>query len=141
MVEIWFILFLILLFIELITVNLVTIWFVVGALAAMIASLLTDNITIEVIVFIVVSIVSLIITKPFIKKLRTRKITPTNLDRVIGKTGVVTKDITKDSYGEVKVEGSIWTATSKTKINKGSQIEVLKIDGVKLVVEKKKEEK
>lgn len=141
MVEIWFILVLVLLFIELITINLVTIWFVIGSLAAMITTLITDNVTIQIIVFIVVSLISLIATKPFIKKMRTRKIIPTNLDRVIGKTGIVTKEITKDSYGEVKVEGSIWTATSKTKIEKGSQIEVLKIDGVKLVVEKIKEEK
>lgn len=140
MVEIWFMLVLVLLFIELITINLVTIWFVIGSLAAMITTLITDNVTIQIIVFIVVSLISLIATKPFIKKLRTRKIIPTNLDRVIGKTGVVTKEITKNSYGEVKVEGSIWTATSKTKIEKDSQIEVLKIDGVKLVVEKIKEE-
>lgn len=140
MVEIWFILFLVLLFIEIITINLVTIWFVFGSLAAMLTSFLTTNVTIQIIVFIAVSIVSLIITKPFIKKLRKRKIVPTNLDRVIGKIGIVTKEITKNSYGEVKVDGSIWTATSKNKITKDSQVQVLKIDGVKLVVEKIKEE-
>ena len=118
MVEIWFILVLILLFIELITVNLVTIWFVIGSLAAMITTLITDNVTIQVIVFIVVSLISLIATKPFIKKMRTRKIIPTNLDRVIGKTGIVTKEITKNSYGEVKVEGSVKLVVEKIKEEK-----------------------
>ncbi len=140
MVETWFIIFLVLLFIELITVNLVTIWFALGALGALLTSFATSNITIQIVVFIIVSIISLLITKPFVKKLRTRKIIPTNLDRVIGKTGVVTKEISKNSYGEVKVGGSIWTATSKEKISKDSQIKVLKIEGVKLVVEKNKEE-
>ena len=140
MVEIWFMLFVLLLFIELITINLVTIWFVLGALLAIITTFITDNITIQIIVFIVSSVISLIITKPFINKIRKRKITPTNLDRVIGKSGLVTKEITKDTYGEIKVEGNIWTATSKEKIEKGSKAKVLKIEEVKLIVEKIKEE-
>lgn len=140
MVEIWFMLFVLLLFIELITINLVTIWFVLGALLAIITTFITDNITIQIIVFIVSSVISLIITKPFINKIRKRKITPTNLDRVIGKSGLVTKEITKDTYGEIKVEGNIWTATSKEKIEKGLKAKVLKIEGVKLIVEKIKEE-
>lgn len=141
MVGVWLISFLLLLFIEVITINLVTIWFALGSLAALITTILTDNVNIQVIVFIVVSAVSLIITKPLVAKLRKRKITPTNLDRVIGKEGVVIKDISKNSYGEVKVEGSVWTATSTKNIKKDSQVKVLKIDGVKLVVEKIEEGK
>lgn len=140
MVEIWFIIFLVLLFIELITINLVTVWFAIGAIAALLTALLTNNVTIQIVVFIIISVIALLVTKPIIKKLRTRKITPTNLDRVVGKIGVVTKDITKDNYGEVKVSGSIWTATSKKKINKDSRVKVLKIEGVKLLVEKVEEE-
>ena len=126
MVGVWLISFLLLLFIEVITINLVTIWFALGSLAALITTILTDNVNIQVIVFIVVSAV---------------KITPTNLDRVIGKEGVVIKEISKNSYGEVKVGGSVWTATSTKNIKKDSQVKVLKIDGVKLVVEKIEEEK
>lgn len=141
MVGVWLISFLLLLFIEVITINLVTIWFALGSLAALITTILTDNVNIQVIVFIVVSAVSLIITKPLVAKLRKRKITPTNLDRVIGKEGVVIQEISKNSYGEVKVGGSVWTATSTKNIKKDSQVKVLKIDGVKLVVEKIEEGK
>lgn len=141
MVGVWLISFLLLLFIEVITINLVTIWFALGSLAALITTILTDNVNIQVIVFIVVSAVSLIITKPLVAKLRKRKITPTNLDRVIGKEGVVIKEISKNFYGEVKVGGSVWTATSTKNIKKDSQVKVLKIDGVKLVVEKIEEGK
>lgn len=140
MVNIWLIIFLVLLFIELITINLVSIWFSLGALASYISTYFTDNMTIQIIVFIVVSIVALIVTKPLIKKIRVRKIQPTNLDRVIGQEGVVTKEISRNSFGEVKVKGSIWTATAKEEITKGTQVKVLKIEGVKLLVEKVKEE-
>ena len=140
MVNIWLIIFLVLLFIELITINLVSIWFSLGALASYISTYFTDNMTIQIIVFIVVSIVALIVTKPLIKKIRVRKIQPTNLDRVIGQEGVVTKEISRNSFGEVKVQGSIWTATAKEEITKGTQVKVLKIEGVKLLVEKVKEE-
>lgn len=139
MTQFWFITFLILLFIELITVNLVTIWFAIGSLGALITASITDMVVIQIIVFIILSVVSLIVTKPIVKKIRTRKITPTNLDRVIGKIGTVTKKITKDSYGEVKVEGSIWTAKANKEIREKSKVKVLKIEGVKLLVEEIKE--
>lgn len=139
MTQFWFITFLILLFIELITVNLVTIWFAIGSLGALITASITDMVVIQIIVFIILSVVSLIVTKPIVKKIRTRKITPTNLDRVIGRIGTVTKKITKDSYGEVKVEGSIWTAKANKEIREKSQVKVLKIEGVKLLVEEIKE--
>ena len=138
--EIWFILFLVLVFIELITVNLVTIWFAIGALAAIITGLITTSVIIQVIIFIIVSAIALLLTKPIVKKLRKRNIIPTNLDRVIGKEGIVTKDISKDSYGEVKVSGTIWTAMSTKRIKKDEKVKVLKIEGVKLLVEKIKEE-
>lgn len=141
MVEVWFILFLALLFLELITINLVSIWFAIGAVASLITASLTDNVMIQIIVFILVSIIALLITKPIVKKLRKREITPTNLDRVIGKTGIVTKEISNNSYGEVKVEGSIWTAKAEKKIKEKSQVKVLEIEGVKLLVEEVKEEK
>lgn len=140
MTSVWFIIFLCLLFIELITINLVSIWFAIGALAAYATTYFTDNIMIQIIVFIVVSIIALLITKPVVKKIRIRKVEPTNLDRVIGKEGVVTKEISKNSYGEVKIKGSVWTATSKEEIEKGSQVKVLKIEGVKILVEKVREE-
>ena len=141
MTTMWFVLFIALLLIELATINLITIWFSLGALAAFITSFITNNVVIQVVVFIIVSIISLLLTKKVVKKIRTRKIIPTNLDRVVGKIGIVTKDVTENSHGEVKVEGNIWTAISKEEIKKDSQVKVLKIEGVKLIVEKKEEEK
>ena len=134
----WFIAFVILLIIELVTVNLVTIWFAIGAVAAIITTIFTDSILIQSIVFVVVSVIALLITKPLIKKIKGFEVTPTNSDRVIGKVGEVTQKIGRNKYGEVKVYGNTWTASSKQVINVGERVKVLSIDGVKLVVEKEK---
>ena len=66
------------------------------------------------------------------------EVEPTNSDRVIGKVGEVTQKIGRNKYGEVKVYGNTWTASSKQVINVGERVKVLSIDGVKLVVEKEK---
>ena len=128
---IWLIVFVALSFLELATVNLVSIWFAIGALASFVTSLLTEDATIQIAVFVCVSFISLVCTK---------KIIPTNLDRVIGKIGVVTEEITKLDPGEVKVDGKRWTAVSSKKIHVGSKVEILSIDGVKLSVKEVKEE-
>lgn len=135
----WFVAFLILLFIEIITVNLVTIWFAVGSLAALVTAFLTDSFVIQMVVFLIVSVVALLITKPLMKKFKSFQITPTNSDRVIGKIGEVTKKIEKNKYGEVKVFGNTWTAYCKEELDVGTKVKVLEIEGVKLIVEKEED--
>ena len=136
---IWFILFIVMLVIELLTVNLVSIWFALGALCAMITSLITNSIIIQLIVFVIVTVISLLSTKKIVKKLRRKEKIPTNLDAVIGKTAIVTEDIHPLEVGEVKVAGKKWSAISEDKILKDSKVIVEKIDGVKLIVKKKEE--
>ena len=99
----------------------------------------TNNVLIQMIVFIVVSLVTLLITKPLVKKFKKVDFVPTNSDRVIGKVGEVTKRITPDEYGEVKVYGTVWTAFSDDVLNVGDKVIITNIEGVKLIV--KKEEK
>ena len=131
----WFITFIVLLFIEIITVNLVTIWFAVGAVAAMITASFTNSLFIQIIVFTIVSALVLLLTRPIARKLRKADVEATNYDRVVGKRAIVTKEIKKDSYGEVKVLGNIWTACSDRKIEVDKEVIVKGIDGVKLSVE------
>ncbi len=132
----WFAACLMLIFIEISTVNLVSIWFAIGALFSMILAIFVDNFLLQLLVFIVVSIIALLVTKPVVKKLKSNDVVPTNVDRVIGKKAEVIKKITPDEYGEVKVLGTIWTATSDTVLDVSDKVIVKKIDGVKLVVEK-----
>ena len=132
----WFLVFLGLLLIELLTVNLVSIWFVVGSIAALITSFFTDSVLLQLVLFLVVSVISLLVMKPFTCRFKSFSITPTNSDRVIGKSAVVLKRIEKNKYGEVKVLGTVWTACSEEVIEIGSKVKILGIDGVKLIVKK-----
>ena len=135
----WLIAFLVFLTIEMITINLVSIWFAIGAIVSMGLAYFTNNVLIQMIVFIVVSLVTLLITKPLVKKFKKVDFVPTNSDRVIGKVGEVTKRIPPDEYGEVKVYGTVWTAFSDDVLNVGDKVIITNIEGVKLIV--KKEEK
>ena len=135
----WLVLFVILALFELATVNLVSIWFAIGAIIATFVSLVTDNIMIHLAVFTITSILLLLLTKPFVKKIKKKDVVPTNLDRVIGKVGVVTEKIEKDGIGEVKVLGKRWSAYSDKEIEENSKVKVLSINGVKLKVEEFKE--
>ena len=135
----WLVLFIVLALFELATVNLVSIWFAIGAIIATFVSLVTDNIMIHLAVFTITSILLLLLTKPFVKKIKKKDVVPTNLDRVIGKVGVVTEKIEKDGIGEVKVLGKRWSAYSDKEIKENCKVKVLSINGVKLKVEEFKE--
>lgn len=137
---IWVIAFLGLLLVEFLTVGLVSIWFAVGALAALITSFITESVLIQTIVFVVTSIVTLFVTQPLIKKFKVTKFEPTNSDRVIGKVGEVTKEIKPNEYGEVVVFGTEWLAASDKKQVVGTKVVVEKIEGNKLIVRKEGEE-
>lgn len=132
----WLVIAIVLTVIEAMTVNIVSIWFVISSLMAMIVSLFTDNLVIQIGVFVIVGVILLLLTKPIIDKYLKQKNIKTNLDRVIGMTGIVTEEIKKNSVGEIKVDGKRWSAISNMKIPVGHNVKVLKIDGVKLIVEK-----
>jgi len=135
----WLILFIVLVVIELITVGLVSVWFAFGAVAAFITSYFTDNMFIQIPVFVVVSIVSLIVTRPLVKKWSSKNIIQTNVNKLIGETAIVLEDLSKTNIGKVKVNGQIWSAinSEKGKIKKEEEVEVLSIEGVKLIVQRK----
>lgn len=123
---------------EIITVGFFIFWLGIGALLAMLVSFLTDSIIIQIAVFVISSSILLFFTKPLERKITKADKVLTNSFSLIGKEGVVLIDINPlEAAGQVKVNGEIWSATTKNKniIPKGSQIKVLKIDGVKLVVE------
>lgn len=139
MTMIWLIAFLGLLLVEFLTVGLVSIWFAVGALAALLVSLITGSVLIQSFVFVGISVMTIVATKPLIKKFKLSEKVPTNSDRVIGHTAEVIKTITPDEYGEVKIFGTIWLAASKQKLVEGTKVVVEKIEGSKLIVKKEGE--
>ena len=138
--HIWLIIAGVCFIIEMITVGFLVFWFGVGALLTMIVSLIfPDNLILQATVFVVSSTLLIFLTKPLVDKLqKSDKKVVTNAYSVIGKKGIVTQDINEShGVGQIKVAGEVWSAktTDGSTIEKGTQIEVIKIDGVKAVVE------
>lgn len=136
---IWLIVIVVMSVIEALTAQLVSVWFVIGAIASLIVSIITPSVTIQTATFIFVTLVTLLATRPFIKKILNFKKEDTNTGRYIGKTGVVISKINNSlGKGQVNVSGSVWTARSydDTIIEEGENVVIVSIEGVKLVVKK-----
>ena len=136
-VWIWLALAIIFLIVEGFGVSLVSIWFAVGAFAAVAVHLLGGELWLQILVFLVVSGLTLACLRPLFRKFIKPKMVATNADAVIGTTGVVTEDIDNlTPQGQVKLGGMYWTArsTEGLRISTGSQITVDKIEGVKVYV-------
>ena len=119
------------------TVTLVSIWFAVGALGAILIALLGGGLTLQVTVFLALAIVLLIFLRGAVRKHFAPRITRTNVDSVIGATGiVVTPDNNIAALGQVQINGVEWSArsTDGTHIGAGALVKVDKIEGVKVFV-------
>ncbi len=138
---IWLVIVILLGIIEAATVNLVSVWFIASGIVSLFVSLFCDSFFIQFGIFVVLGVILMILTRSTLVELLVKNKEKTNLDRVIGMTGIVTLEIKKNTVGEVKVDGKLWSAVSEKKIKVGEEVKVVKIDGVKLVVEKILEEK
>ena len=130
----WLIIIIVLSVIEALTMNLVSIWFIISGLFALITSFIIDEFLIQFAIFVVLGIILMILTRNTLEEKLVKK-EKTNLDRVVGMIGITTGEITKNKPGEVKVDGKRWTAIADKKIKVDSTVKVLLIDGVKLKVE------
>lgn len=117
--------------------HLVSIWFAVGALIAVVVSMLGGPIWLQVTLFLVVSCALLIALWPLVRKFLTPKLTKTNVDSIIGSTGLVTIAIDNvAAVGQVKLGAMVWTArsTSGAPIGEGTLVLVDRVEGVKVFV-------
>lgn len=120
------------------TVNLVALWFVGGALCALLCAILGAPLWLQAVLFLLVSAALLGCLRPFVRKYVNPKKTATNADRNIGKTVMVTERIDNlRGTGAVRSCGAEWTARSidGSIIEKDALVTVDKIEGVKLYVE------
>ena len=123
---------------EAVTVGLVSVWFAVGALAALFAAALGAGLWLQIAVFLGVSALALALFKPLSSKFLKPKISATNADRVIGSPALVTETIDNtQAQGQVRVNGQVWSARSGQDIviPAGTDVRVLRIEGVKVIVE------
>jgi len=123
--------------VEAATAGLVCIWFVAGALAALVAAFVDASLAVQLILFIAVSAGSLILTRPLLRKITAANVIPTNADRVLGSAARVTETVDNDaSTGAVYVDGKEWSARSAdgSVIPVGAKVHVEAMEGVKLFV-------
>lgn len=135
---VWVVLMVVFLVVEAATAGLTCIWFAIGSLAALIAALFDAQLWLQIVWFLVISLVTLYFTRPLVKKYVNSRSQPTNADMVIGKEALVTEDIDNvEATGAVSVGGKVWTARSADggRIKSGAVVSVLRIEGVKLIVE------
>lgn len=133
----WLVLMVLFLVAEAATVTLVSLWFAAGALAAMIVCLLGGAVWTQTVAFLAVSVVLLLALRPLVRKYVTPKLTATNIDSVIGSTGLVTVAIDNvTAAGQVKLGPMVWTARSSSGavIPEGTMVRVDKVEGVKVFV-------
>ena len=119
------------------TVSLVSLWFAAGAVVAMFAALLGAGIWLQTGLFLAVSGALLLMLRPIVRRYLVPKITATNVDSLVGATGLVTETIDNvTASGQVKLGAMEWTARSTTgeNIPQGTLIRVDRIEGVKVYV-------
>ena len=138
---VWLIVVILLVIIEAMTVNLVSIWFIISGIITMFLSFFLNDLISQFAVFVLLGILLMLLTKPFLEDLKKNKEEKLNLERIIGMEGVVIKEIKKNVVGEVKVDGKVWSAIADKKITVDSDVIVEEIRGVKLVVSKVKKSK
>ena len=133
----WFGLLIFFIWIEVATVSMVSTWFALGALAALIGKLLGGDLWLQITLFVVVTGTSLALLRPIGKKYFNAKITRTNIDAMSGKQCLVIGDIDNlQACGKVKIGDVEWSARSTTgePIPAGTQVKIDRVEGVKLYV-------
>lgn len=125
---------------EIATVGFLVFWFGVAALVTCLISLFIPNIIVQTVIFIILSVALILLSRPFAKKIGRNDNVVTNSNAIIGKEGIVTKEIDGKlgQVGQIKILGDTWSAicdNTDLKIPIGSTVKVTKIDGVKLIVE------
>ena len=128
---------------EALTTAMITIWFMFGAILAMLGAVFGIPYIWQVVLFVAGSIILLVVTRPFAKRMLHKDAQPTNSDRIIGHLGVVIEEINDmQNTGQIKVLGQIWSARTEDGeiVEKGESVRVNAIVGVKAVVKRAKAE-
>lgn len=122
---------------EAVTYQLVSIWFVFGAVSGMIAAVCGANFYIQMAVFIIVSLIFLAVLRPVSMKLVKRQDFKTNADGLLGENVLITQEVSNiKGTGQGKVNGMVWTVRSDDDetVPVGTVAEIKRIEGVKLII-------
>jgi len=143
MTVIWLVILVVLVVIELLTMGLTTIWFAGGALVATVVSLFGVPLALQIILFLVVSALLLYFTRPIAVKYFNKDRVRTNAESLVGRQAIVISEIDNlQGVGQVNVGGMEWSARTRVdgvRLPVGTVATILAINGVKLIVEERKE--
>ncbi len=142
MIVVWLVIAVILALIEAFTQGLTTIWFAGGAVVAAAVAVFSDNILLQFLAGLAVSVVLLYFTRPLVKDKFTRRLVKTNVSALIGRTGTAESPLTDGEPGTVRADGKTWTALlapDEADVKEGEKVEIVSVEGVKLIVKGKKE--
>jgi len=137
--QIWLIVAILLVILEICTAAFGSICFAIGAAVAAIAAGIGAGLTWQILIFVVVSMLTFIFLRPFMLKFMDRKSkdVKTNADALVGKRAVVSERIDASQLtGRVAVDGDDWKAVSEdgSVIEKGTPVEIVKLDSIILTV-------
>jgi membrane protein implicated in regulation of membrane protease activity len=138
LIIVWAVLIILAALVEMNTMDLTSIWFSVGALIALILAVAGAQWWIQATAFLIVTVILILLVRPITKRYLKTNVISTNSDRLVGKVAICTKHIPAGERGEVKIDGKYWMAvtTSEDDIEVEEKVEVLAIEGVKLVVDR-----
>lgn len=134
---VWLVILAVMIVIEIATLGLTTIWFGIGAIGAAVVAWMGYGIWVQLAVFAVLSVIAMALCRPFAMKYLNKEKEKTNIDDVVGKTVVVSRQIDNEmATGEVKLNGMEWTARSEDGrvIPENERVTVVSVNGVKLIV-------
>lgn len=135
---IWFWMALIFTVIEIETLGLISVWFIFGAVAAMIVSMFVSSVLIQAIVFIAVSVVLLIALRNYaVNNIRNKTVRKNNIEELTELPCEIVKDVPVGNLGEIKLQGKIWRCRSESDqtYKEGERPNVLRIEGNTIILE------
>ena len=141
--QIWAIAAGVFLILEIFTMGFLVFWLSIGSVLAMLVSFVTDSIIIQTTVFVISSGLLIFATKPLVKKFTKEDNAKTNVYSIVGKKAIVIEDIDwSTGTGQIKFDGQVWSARTEEQVNieKGTEVEIEKIEGVKAFVKPLKEQ-
>lgn len=117
---IWVALAIVFSLVEISTMALTTIWFAIGAVILALLTFFPIPLHIQLLIFLLISIVTMALFRRMALDWFEKRREKTNVNALIGSTCIVTKAITPFEKGEIKINGTIWTAVSAPQTGAGT---------------------
>ena len=136
---IWLIAMVVFFIIEAIVPGLITVWLGISALFTSIFAYFVKDVTYQMYFFLILATILFLFTRNYLKEfLNKKKNENDEVERIIGKIVSIKRANYNNTYN-IYLDGKHWTGISEEKFEQGDIAKVLRIEGIKLVLEKVKE--